>query len=302
MAQSNSECISSVKLSLRQLCILFALTGCAATKPHDTSLETASVTSQASSGISGESVFPVEYSLAAIKGETEKDYASKGTGIEAVDTWSVWTRDNGEELSLAYTFHPLGIPLPNREVRDAYNSFAKGTSVLDTGQSSAWDGNISWILSKGSRSYCLSFVWHPASNELYANLGGAYCRDDTNRPTAQKLIDALDMSIYMQIGKGRYANYRDRLAARISLAPTVRVPADLQDEINACTVDSLMKTYSAVELDFLDAFSRGDIRVSYREMDELNKLVSARIFSQGGPLASYRQTCPETLAKILAPL
>lgn len=138
------------------------------------------------------------------------------------------------------------------------------------------------------------------SPDLSINLGGAYCRRDLTRPTAQTLINLLDLDVYMMVGKGRYANYRERLAARVALDGSVKVAADLQAEMNACFVDALMKVYTREEIILLDDFSRGNIRVKREEMTNLDRLVTARITGLGGSMSLYQRTCPDTIAKVNA--
>jgi hypothetical protein len=289
-------------LGIFWMLVVCTLTACSAqpetSKQHDKALPP----SEGSATSATPDIVPFDTSANSITAPLKSIYIGAGVGKDAVDSWSAWSPEDGSDLSLAYASQPLGQPLPIREAQEAFDSFVKEGAVLSRGRTPAWDGVVSWILSEGPRGFCLSFSWLSVtpSPDLSISLGGAYCRHDLAEPAAQTLINLLDLDVYMLVGKGRYANYRERLTDRVASGNAVVVPADLQAEMNACFVDALMKVYTKEEINLLDDISRGSIRVKRKEMIIFDAVVTRRIAVQGGAMALYQKTCPDTIAKIKA--
>jgi uncharacterized protein YceK len=104
------------------------------------------------------------------------------------------------------------------------------------------------------------------------------------------------ISIHMDDPKpGQFGNYREMLYRRMEIFQWKDVPATVQAKVRTCAVDSMMPYITPAELEHLDAYARGEAKMSDSEIAQFDRDLQSRMGGKDGGLEAMKRTCPETV-------
>jgi hypothetical protein len=96
---------------------------------------------------------------------------------------------------------------------------------------------------------------------------------------------------------GQYANYRDMMYSKMRAFHWKDVPLNLETTMVTCSVDILVNNMTPVERDRMDAYARGEIKISDAEGSAFERTLRSRVDKVGFDQA-MTETCPATAAEL----
>lgn len=96
---------------------------------------------------------------------------------------------------------------------------------------------------------------------------------------------------------GQYSNYRDMMYATMSNFHFKDVPATLETKMVACTVDTMVGAMPADDMARLDAYARGEIKLSDSEKSALDRKMRDQLPKDQWD-AAMKRTCPDTMDEV----
>jgi hypothetical protein len=97
-----------------------------------------------------------------------------------------------------------------------------------------------------------------------------------------------------KVTPGAYPNYREMLVAQLEAVP-FNAPREFIHSYGICGADVMADNLTPAELDRLDRYARGELKISDSELKKIDDDLRSRIGGQGGLMSEMRERCPEVV-------
>lgn len=114
---------------------------------------------------------------------------------------------------------------------------------------------------------------------------------------AVAIVIPISGCITIQVPKvtpGNYPNYREMLVAQMEVLPFA-APKDLIRRFSICGADVTVDHLTPAELERLDRFARGELKLADSELKELDSDLRDRIGGEDGLGREMNERCPEVV-------
>lgn len=99
-----------------------------------------------------------------------------------------------------------------------------------------------------------------------------------------------------RVNPGSYPNYREMAVAQMELMPWGSgAPRELISRFNICAVDVMLGYYTSYEIERLDKYARGELRISDEELKRIESDVEDRMGGEEEMIGQMRQKCPDVI-------